>query len=219
MATTAPAEQAPAAGGSKKKLIILIVVGALILLGGGIGGTMFLMKGKESKEASAKSKKAKAGDGEEATSEDGDEDEDEAEGEHTEEGDAEAEGEGEGEEAAKGEGEGKEGAKSAYVELSPPFVVNFQDDKKRARFLKAEISIMAKAPAVQEAITQNLPAVRNSLVMLLSRQVYEQLMTPEGKEKLRTDALEEVKAVLTKVAGAKKAKGVKDLFFSSLVMQ
>lgn len=215
MATTAPAEQAPAAGGSKKKLIILIVVGALILLGGGIGGTMFLMKGKESKEASAKNKKAKAGDGEEATSED----EADAEGEHTEEGDAEAEGEGEGDEAAKGEGEGKEGAKSAYVELSPPFVVNFQDDKKRARFLKAEISIMAKAPAVQEAITQNLPAVRNSLVMLLSRQVYEQLMTPEGKEKLRTDALEEVKAVLTKVAGAKKAKGVKDLFFSSLVMQ
>jgi flagellar FliL protein len=215
MATTAPAEQAPAAGGSKKKLIIVIVVGALILLGGGIGGTMFLMKGKESKEASAKNKKAKAGDGEEATSED----EADAEGEHTEEGDAEAEGEGEGEEAAKGEGEGKEGAKSAYVELSPPFVVNFQDDKKRARFLKAEISIMAKAPAVQEAITQNLPAVRNSLVMLLSRQVYEQLMTPEGKEKLRTDALEEVKAVLTKVAGAKKAKGVKDLFFSSLVMQ
>ena len=215
MATTAPAEQAPAAGGSKKKLIILIVVGALILLGGGIGGTMFLMKGKESKEASAKNKKAKAGDGEEATSED----EADAEGEHTEEGDAEAEGEGEGEEAAKGEHEGKEGAKSAYVELSPPFVVNFQDDKKRARFLKAEISIMAKAPAVQEAITQNLPAVRNSLVMLLSRQVYEQLMTPEGKEKLRTDALEEVKAVLTKVAGAKKAKGVKDLFFSSLVMQ
>jgi flagellar FliL protein len=215
MATTAPAEQAPAAGGSKKKLIILIVVGALILLGGGIGGTMFLMKGKESKEASAKNKKAKAEDGEEATSED----EADAEGEHTEEGDAEAEGEGEGEEAAKGEHEGKEGAKSAYVELSPPFVVNFQDDKKRARFLKAEISIMAKAPAVQEAITQNLPAVRNSLVMLLSRQVYEQLMTPEGKEKLRTDALEEVKAVLTKVAGAKKAKGVKDLFFSSLVMQ
>jgi flagellar FliL protein len=215
MATTAPAEQAPAAGGSKKKLIILIVVGALILLGGGIGGTMFLMKGKESKEDSAKNKKAKAEDGEEATSED----EADAEGEHTEEGDAEAEGEGEGEEAAKGEHEGKEGAKSAYVELSPPFVVNFQDDKKRARFLKAEISIMAKAPAVQEAITQNLPAVRNSLVMLLSRQVYEQLMTPEGKEKLRTDALEEVKAVLTKVAGAKKAKGVKDLFFSSLVMQ
>jgi flagellar FliL protein len=215
MATTAPAEQAPAAGGSKKKLIILIVVGALILLGGGIGGTMFLMKGKESKEDSAKNKKAKAEDGEEATSED----EADAEGEHTEEGDAEAEGEGEGEEAAKGEHEGKEGAKSAYVELSPPFVVNFQDDKKRARFLKAEISIMAKAPAVQEAITQNLPAVRNAMVMLLSRQVYEQLMTPEGKEKLRTDALEEVKAVLTKVAGAKKAKGVKDLFFSSLVMQ
>jgi flagellar FliL protein len=188
MATTAPAEQAPAAGGSKKKLIILIVVGALILLGGGIGGTMFLMKGKESKEDSAKNKKAKAEDGEEATSED----EADAEGEHTEEGDAEAEGEGEGEEAAKGEHEGKEGAKSAYVELSPPFVVNFQDDKKRARFLKAEISIMAKAPAVQEAITQNLPAVRNAMVMLLSRQVYEQLMTPEGKEKLRTDALEEV---------------------------
>jgi len=219
MATTAPAEQAPAAGGSKKKLIILIVVGALILVGGGVGGAMFLMKGKESKEASAKHKKAKAEDGEEAGDEAKSEDQADANGDKKEEGDAEAEADGEGEGAAKGEGEGKEGPKSAYVELTPPFVVNFQDDKKRARFLKAEISIMAKAPAVQDAIKQNLPAVRNSLVMLLSRQVYEQLMTPEGKEKLRTDALEEVKAVLTKVAGAKKAKGVKDLFFSSLVMQ
>ena len=44
-------------------------------------------------------------------------------------------------------------------------------------------------------------------------------MTPDGKEKLRADALAEVQAVMTKVAGAKVGKGIGDLFFSSLVMQ
>ena len=54
---------------------------------------------------------------------------------------------------------------------------------------------------------------------LLSKQVYEQLVTAEGKDKLRTDALAEVQGVLAKVAGKKVAKGVTDLYFSSLVMQ
>ena len=71
----------------------------------------------------------------------------------------------------------------------------------------------------EEALKANRPAIRNSLVMLLSRQVYDQLMTPEGKEKLRADALVEVRAIVTKVAGPKPAKQIQDVFFSSLVMQ
>ena len=207
MATTDPA---PAAGGSRKKLIILIVVGALVLVGGGVGTTMWLLGGKEAKSDSAKAKKDQEADGESADAE------------APADGEAAADGEATDGEAADGEASDEEGkAKSAstYVELVPPFVVNFQDDKKRARFLKAEISILVKSADAEEALKANRPAVRNSLVMLLSRQVYDQLMTPEGKEKLRADALVEVKAIVTKVAGAKKAKPIQDVFFSSLVMQ
>lgn len=215
MATT---EQAPAAGGSRKKLIILIVVGVLVLVGGAVGTTMWLLGGKEAKTASAKAKKAKAAEEEDAAAADGEAaDAENADAENADA--AAADGEGEDPEAADGGEEGKTKNTPTYVELTPAFVVNFQDDKKRARFLKAEISILVKSADAEEALKANRPAIRNTLVMLLSRQVYDQLMTPEGKDKLRADALVEVKAIVTKVAGAKKAKQVEDVFFSSLVMQ
>jgi len=208
MATT---DTAPAPGGSRKKLIILVVVGLLVLIGGAVGTTMWLLGGKEAASDSAKAKKDSAGEEDAANAEDSAAADGEA-----------ADGEAADGEAADGEQadeEGKPKSAATYVELVPPFVVNFQDDKKRARFLKAEISILVKNADTEEALKSNRPAVRNSLVMLLSRQVYDQLMTPEGKEKLRADALVEVKAIITKVAGAKHAKHIQDVFFSSLVMQ
>lgn len=195
----------PAPSGSRKKMIALIVAGVLSLVGISVGVTMLLTGGKADPAAVAKAKDSEADDA--TAKEDGD-----AEAAAAEEKDAP-----EDEAAAQGE----EGAEkpSAYVSLAPPFVVNFLDEKKRTKFLKADISLMAKSPKVQAAIKENLPAVRNALVMLFSRQVFEQLMTPDGKEKLRVDALFEVRAVVTKVAGAKTGKGIGDLFFSSLVMQ
>ncbi len=201
MATT---DTAPAPGGSRKKLIILVVVGLLVLIGGAVGTTMWLLGGKEAASDSAKAKKDSAGEEDSANAEDPAE----ADGESADAADAE-----------QADEEGKPKSAATYVELVPAFVVNFQDDKKRARFLKAEISILVKNADTEEALKSNRPAVRNSLVMLLSRQVYDQLMTPEGKEKLRADALVEVKAIITKVAGAKRAKHIQDVFFSSLVMQ
>lgn len=201
MATT---DSAPAPGGSRKKLIILVVVGLLVLIGGAVGTTMWLLGGKEAASDSAKAKKDSTGEEDSANAEDPAA----ADGEAADAADAE-----------QADEEGKPKSAATYVELVPAFVVNFQDDKKRARFLKAEISILVKNADSEEALKSNRPAVRNSLVMLLSRQVYDQLMTPEGKEKLRADALVEVKAIITKVAGAKHAKHIQDVFFSSLVMQ
>jgi len=118
-------------------------------------------------------------------------------------------------------GETEDGAPAAptYVSLEPAFVVNFQDAKKRTKFLKAEISVVAGSAQAQEALTLHMPAVRNSLVLLLSRQVFEELSTNEGKEKLRGDALAAVQDVVKKQTSDKTAKAVKDLYFSSLVMQ
>lgn len=200
----AEAKQDAAPGGSKKKMIILIVVAMLVAVGGAVGATMFLMGGKADKAATADKEHAKSDEG------DGDEES------------ADAEEEGDDEEVADEEGGDEEGGKPAaplYVPLDPAFVVNFQDKNQRTKFLKAEISVVAKSAKVQEAITAHMPAVRNSVVMLLSRQIYEDLMTTEGKEKLRTDALAEVQAVMKKQAGKKVGKGVKDLYFSTLVMQ
>jgi len=196
------AKQEAAPGGSKKKMIIIIAIASVVAIGGAVGGTMMFMGGKADKAETAKKG------GEHA--------EESADAEEGEDGEAVAEGE---------EGDAGEGAKGGpaaaplYVQLAPAFVVNFQDKKKHTKFLKAEISVVAKTAKVQEAITAHMPAVRNSLVMLLSRQVYEDLMSNDGKEKLRADALEEVKAIMQKTAGKKVGKGVEDLYFSTLVMQ
>lgn len=199
------AKPAAAPSGSKK-LIIIVVVAVLASVGAAVGVTLALTGGKHhGKEVAAKHQK---GDEEESA--------DAADaGEGDEEASAEEEG---GDKAKEGEG-GKEGAGPSYVALDPAFVVNFQDEKKHTKFLKAEISVVASNAKVQEAITRHMPAVRNSLVLLLSKQLFEELSTNEGKEKLRADALGAVQDVITKQANKKTAKGIKDLFFSSLVMQ
>ena len=189
----AEAKDDAAAGSKKKKLIAIIAVAAVLLVGGAIGGTMLLMGGKEDKPATAEEGDAAHADGEEVAEEEAADEEHGAEGE-----------------AAPA---------PIYVTLAPPFVVNFQDAKKRTRYIKAEISVLAKSAKVEEAVNQHMPAVRNGLVLLLSRQVYEDLLSNEGKEKLRAEALAEVRAVLDTRAGKKSGKGVEDLYFSSLVMQ
>jgi flagellar protein FliL len=103
-----------------------------------------------------------------------------------------------------------------YVNLDPPFVVNFQADSN-VRFLQVTVSIMTRDPKTEEALKKNDPRIRNDLLLLLSNQQYSDISTREGKEKLRAQSLEAVRAVV-KGAGEEAAK-VEDLYFTAFVMQ
>ena len=109
----------------------------------------------------------------------------------------------------------EEPVQPTYVELSPEFVINFRDRNNRAKFLKADMSVATTEEGLEEQITLHMPAIRNNLVLLLSRQVYEDLVPHEGKENLRKLALAEVQSVLEERIGT---PGVDDLFFSNFVM-
>ncbi len=104
---------------------------------------------------------------------------------------------------------------SIYIDLKPEFVINFRDSHDRAKFLKAEMSVASKDSDMEEAVTRHMPAIRNALVLLLSRQIYDDLVPHEGKEALRLQALAEVQAVLEAQIGK---PGVDDLYFSNFVM-
>ncbi|MEQ8660349.1 MAG: flagellar basal body-associated FliL family protein [Gammaproteobacteria bacterium] len=106
-------------------------------------------------------------------------------------------------------------AESLYIELKPEFVINFRDRNDRTKFLKAEMAVSTRDSDVEEAVTRHMPAIRNNLVLLLSRQIYEDLVPNEGKEALRQQALAEVQSVLESEIGK---PGVEDLFFSNFVM-
>lgn len=108
-----------------------------------------------------------------------------------------------------------EKAPPQYLSLDPPFIVNF-DDQEMLRYLQVGVSVMARDKAVIDQVTNNLPHIRNNLIMLFGSQDEKTLHSTEGKETLRHKALEEIQAILQKEIGD---PGVEDVYFTSFVMQ
>ncbi|RMG27746.1 MAG: flagellar basal body protein FliL [Gammaproteobacteria bacterium] len=129
-------------------------------------------------------------------------------------GDAAAE-EGKGGAQQVAEAKKKSRAPLLYQPVEPPFVVSFSTDSD-VRFMQIKLQVADRDPAVIERVKNNLPAIRNSLILLFSSQKPEALMTREGKEKLRKAALEEVRKVLREQTGE---GTLENLFFTSFVMQ
>ena len=113
-----------------------------------------------------------------------------------------------------GHGEGGEGGKSLYYAIDPPLVVNFEDGSV-VRFLQITMELMAHDAHAIESVTKNIPLVRNNLLLLMSNRDYQSMMSREGKEKLRQEALTEVNNVQKKQGG----EPVDDLLFTTFVVQ
>ena len=113
-------------------------------------------------------------------------------------------------------GKGEEGAVKAvfYYAIDPPLVVNFEDGSV-VRFLQISMELMASSQKAVDSATKNLPLIRNNLLLLMSNRNYQSLMSREGKEKLRQEALAEVRAVEKKQGG----DDIDDLLFTSFVVQ
>jgi flagellar FliL protein len=110
-----------------------------------------------------------------------------------------------------GEGQSKT---AMYYAIDPPLVVNFEDGSV-VRFLQITMEIMAHDQKAIDSLQRNLPVIRNNLLLLMSNRNYQSLMSREGKEKLRGEALDEVRAVQKKQGGG----DVDDLLFTSFVVQ
>ena len=117
--------------------------------------------------------------------------------------------------AAGAHGEEGGGAKTAvYFAIDPPLVVNFEDGSA-VRFLQITMEVMAHDQKAIESVQKNIPLIRNNLLLLMSNRNYQALMSREGKEKLRAEALAELRAVQKKEGGP----DVDDLLFTSFVVQ
>jgi flagellar FliL protein len=83
------------------------------------------------------------------------------------------------------------------------------------RFLQISMEVMAHDQKAIESVQRNLPMIRNNLLLLMSNRDYQSLMSREGKEKLRGEALAEIRAVQTKLGGGE----IDELLFTSFVVQ
>jgi flagellar protein FliL len=115
--------------------------------------------------------------------------------------------------ASHGE-DGGSGKTAVYFAIDPPMVVNFEDGSV-VRFLQITMEVMAHDQKVIDSVQKNIPLIRNNLLLLMSNRNYQSMMSREGKEKLRQEALTEIKAVQKKQGGP----DVDDLLFTSFVVQ
>jgi flagellar protein FliL len=111
-------------------------------------------------------------------------------------------------------GEEGGGKSVVYYAIDPPLVVNFEDGSV-VRFLQITMEVMAHDPKAIESVQKNIPLIRNNLLLLMSNRDYQSMMSREGKEKLRQEALAEVRAVQKKQGG----EDIDDILFTSFVVQ
>ncbi len=92
--------------------------------------------------------------------------------------------------AFAGKSDGKEAEKvellpPRYVNLDPPFVVNFEAEST-VRFLQVTVGVMTRDAHTEQIIKDNDPRLRNDLLLILGNQTYDSVASREGKEALRT---------------------------------
>jgi flagellar FliL protein len=103
-----------------------------------------------------------------------------------------------------------------YVEMNPPFVVNFEPGAA-ARFLQVAVQVQTRSHEIVELLKHNTPLIRNDLLVLFGNKHVEEVATPEGKEALREAALEAVRHIVKEEGG--EPEEVEAVLFTSFVMQ
>jgi flagellar FliL protein len=88
-----------------------------------------------------------------------------------------------------------------YLPLEPPFVVNFTH-RGTLRYLQLSLELMYHNQAILQKVADNMPAIRNDLILLFSNQEYETLSTLEGKEELRDKIMVAVNKIITDAEAA-----------------
>ena len=103
-----------------------------------------------------------------------------------------------------------------YQSLHPPLVVNFKDKVGDSHFMQITMEVMARDQNVINSVREHTPVIRNSLILLYSGAVYEEVTTRDGKEQMLADGLAEIQKVMDEQIGE---PGVEALYFTALVIQ
>ena len=108
-----------------------------------------------------------------------------------------------------------------YLALDPPLVATV-DDGQTIRFVQMTVEVMAREQETLDQVLAHTPVIRNNLLLLLGRKPISELTTSDGKETLRSEALDEIRSILEKMVPAQSNTTLgklEDLYFTSFVVQ
>lgn len=101
----------------------------------------------------------------------------------------------------------------SYYQIKPSLVANLASGGK---YIRTDIQLMTKDPAFEELLELHGPAIRHTLLLLLSEQDGKTIKTPTGKEALRKQALDSVSKVMKELTGK---DSISALFFTTFFVQ
>ena len=104
---------------------------------------------------------------------------------------------------------------SAYVSLGDPMVLNLSGTK-RLTFLQISADVLVSDADAEETIKIHVPAIRHSLIMLLSEQKASDIKSPAKREEIRQQATAQVQSLIVALSGS---TDVSDILFSSILVQ
>ena len=104
-----------------------------------------------------------------------------------------------------------------YVELKPTFIANFGiSDSGTLKYVRADVTVRVSNKDAEYATRYHLAALRDKIVLLLSRQDESTVASAAGRETLKAEALEELRDVLE----AEEGEGhIDDVMFTNFVVQ
>jgi flagellar FliL protein len=100
-----------------------------------------------------------------------------------------------------------------YHQLKPSLVANLLSG---GRYVRCDIQLMTRDEALLEELKLHDAALRHTLLLLLSDQDGAQIKAPDGKERLRREALKRINALLKEQTGK---EAVESLFFTTFFVQ
>jgi flagellar protein FliL len=101
----------------------------------------------------------------------------------------------------------------SYYQIKPSLVANLASG---GRYVRCDIQLMTEDASYLEMLKLHDPAIRHTLLLLLSEQDGNKIKTLDGKEALRKAALTQINAKLKQLTGK---AGVKALFFTTFFVQ
>lgn len=112
-------------------------------------------------------------------------------------------------------GSSSKATSSKYFKISPQTVVNISD-KGKVRHLQVGVQLRLAEPGDSSIVEEHIPAIQHELVMLLSGREAQNVRSVQGKELLRTEAMEKIKIVLEENTGRAIINAV---YFTAFVIQ
>ena len=104
-----------------------------------------------------------------------------------------------------------------YIELKPTFVTNYgENSSKRLSYVRTDVTVLVKSRSAEAATKYHLPALRNSMVLILSRQDHAAVSSSEGRDLIREEALLELRALLEQEEGE---PFVEEVLFTNFIVQ